>query len=159
MAVKKSEEGAKTFIVTMPETVDGIIFTVMASAEPPYRAEHNIFWLRARELGTEMWGQTIWADMENQEEGLFVSKKIKPAALWLVPDTTYEIEVAPETLKVCDFELGVQVSSFVPPKPERVEERKVEIVKPKESVIDNPIAWMVIMGLVFLAYLIMLARR
>lgn len=84
-------ESAQTFIVTVPKTLNEVVFTVSASAKVPYEPTGNIFWIRAREIGTEAWSQTFWAEMEDQEGGLFVSKEITPSALWLVPDTTYEI--------------------------------------------------------------------
>lgn len=150
--LKKSGEGAKTFIVTLPKAANQVVFTVTAEAQPPYLLGHNIFWLRAREIGTEAWGQTIWAEMEDRAEGLFVSRDINPSALWLVPETTYEIEVAPETLRVYDFDLGVRVTGWEMPKG-KSREREVERVDKKESLLENPFFLMAVMAVVFAGYL------
>jgi len=148
--VKKQEEGAQTFIVTVPRELDQVVFTVSASARSPYVPAGNIFWLRAREVGTEAWSQTFWAEMEDQEGGLFVSKEITPSALWLVPETTYEIEVAPETLRPYDFSLNVQVK-------ERAVE--AEVVEKKGSALDNPVVWFFVMMVVFVGILVWLMGR
>lgn len=145
--LKKSEEGAKLFIVKMPEAVNDVVFTVVADAEPRYATDHNIFWLRAREVGSEKWGQTIWAEMDAHECGRFVSRGIKPSALWLTPGTIYEIEVAPETLIVYDFDLSVRVSGTEPKR------REVERVEKKESILENPLVLMAAMAIVFAGYL------
>ena len=138
----------------MPEAVDEVIFTVVAEAIPPYAIDNNIFWLRAREVDSEKWGQTIWAEMEAKADGRFVSKTIQPSALWLIPGVTYEIEVAPETLVVYDFELAVRMSA-VEPKPRR----EVERVEKKESILENPFFLMAMMAVAFAAFLWMLMWR
>ena len=152
--LKKCEEGAKLFIVKMPHAVDEIIFTVVADAIPPYAIDHNIFWLRAREEGTETWGQTIWAEMEAYADGRFVSKAIQPSALWLIPGITYEVEVAPETLVVYDFELAVRMSGI-----ERPPKREGERVEKKESIFENPFFLLALMAIAFAVFLWMLMWR
>jgi len=150
--VKQRAEGAQTFIITVPKELDEVVFTVSASARSPYVPAGNIFWLRAREVGTETWSQTFWAEMEDQEGGLFVSKEITPSALWLVPDTTYEIEVAPETLRPYDFNLIVRM---------KAKERVVEtgVVEEKESMLDNPILWFFGLMVLFVMILVWLLGK
>jgi hypothetical protein len=150
--VKQSEEGAQTFIVTVPKELDQIVFTISASARSPYAPDGNIFWLRARQVGTETWSQTRWAEMEDQEGGLFVSKEIMPSSLWLTPETTYEIEVAPETIEPYDFSLNVQM---------KAKERAVEtgVVEKKGSTLDNPMVWFFWMLLLFVMVLVWLAGK
>lgn len=152
--LKKSEEGAQTFIVRMPRAVDEVVFTVVANAEPPYTVGPNIFWLRAREIGTETWGQTIWTEMEANGRGRFVSKRITPCALWLEPGMTYEVEVAPETLRVIDFNLAVEVYGTQPRGvQEKPKERGMEMVEKKESLLENPIFLLAVMAIVFAGFL------
>lgn len=144
MVVKKAVDGAQTFIVTLPEKVEDLILTVNASAEPPYEPGRHIFWLRAREVGEETWGQTIWAEMEPHMGDLFLSKEIQPGSLWLVPKTTYEIEVAPETLKVSEF--GLEIC-------EKKKEERVEAEVSKDSVWDSPVLWIGILMVMFVMVL------
>jgi hypothetical protein len=151
--VKKSEVEGQSFIVAMPHDADGVVLTVSANAKPPY-VDKNIFWIRARELGTETWGQTMWAEVYDQEDGFFVSKEIKPTALWLVPETTYEIEVAPETLRVVDFSLTVQAKG----KPvERGDMEKPKLYR-NDSLLESPIFWVAVIGL-GLAAVLMFVRH
>lgn len=148
--VKKSGEEGQSFIVTLPEKVDGLAFTLTGQAQT-YSPMKNIVWLRAREVGTEMWSQTIWAEV-HPREGEFTSDEIRPNALWLVPNTTYEIEVAPETLEMSDVDLRME------PKKVTVTLEEGVRVERKESVLVNPIFWAAVLAIALVGMLMLIRR-
>jgi len=140
---KKLEGGAQSFIVSLFSRTDDTVFVLSAIAKPPYGLGKHIFWIRAREVGTGVWGQTLWVEVYDQEGGLFVSGEISPSSLWLCPNTAYEIEVAPETLRTESISLTMQAKSPAT----RIEVRKPELKWKKESPFDSPIFWMAFLGL------------